>query len=90
MKAINSGAKEVWRSMYLGFFAMLPGVMFAGFLTLIMNLFGVDYEKHMIPLMLFGGACGGVWTSKKIILIAIEKMSDKATKWDIYEKIKSD
>ena len=69
---------------------MLPGLMFVALLTLIASLIGIDYESNVIPIMLFGGACGGVWTSKKMTLITIEKMSDQATKWDVYEKVKSD
>jgi Na+-transporting NADH:ubiquinone oxidoreductase subunit NqrE len=89
MNAIKSITKEVWRSLYLGFFAMLPGLMFVALLTLTASLIGIDYDSNIIPIMLFGGACGGVWMSKKMTLIVIEKMSDNATKWEIYEKVKS-
>ena len=89
MNAIKSGVKEVWRSMYFGFFAMLPGLMFVGLLMLIGTVLGIDDEKYMIPIMLFCGACGGVWTSKKVILIKIERMSDQTTKLDVYAKVKS-
>jgi hypothetical protein len=89
MNAIISGVKELLRTMYLGFFAMLPGVMFVGLLTLIASVVGIDYESNMTAIMFFGGACGGIWLSKKITLTKIEKISDQATKWDVYEEVKN-
>jgi len=88
MNAVMSGLKEVWQSMMLGFFAMLPGIFFVGFFQLLAHLVGIDYENNMIPIMLFGGACGGVWLSKKFILITIEKMSDQSNKREIYQALK--
>ena len=89
MKAIMSDLKEVWQSMMLGFFAMLPGIFFVGFFQLVSHLVGIDYENNMIPIVLFGGACGGVWLCKKFILITIEKMPDQTSKWEVYGLIKN-
>ncbi len=89
MEAVKSAARELKQVLFIGFFAMLPSLLFAAIPFLVFDWLGIDATKYEIVIFLFGGACGGCWTAKKMILFQIEKMQDHAKKWEIYNQVKS-
>ena len=89
MSNVWMAMKEFKQILFRGFFAMLPGLLFAAIPFLVFDWSGIDATKYEIVIFLFGGACGGCWTAKKMILFEIEKMQDHAKKWEIYNQVKS-
>jgi hypothetical protein len=86
MDKVIAGLKELWLILFKGAFAMLPGVFFIGVVTFLLALIDAEAASN-VWIWLFGGACGGCWLTKKMILNSIEKMSDQSSKLEIYKKI---
>lgn len=83
-------AQETWKLLFQGIFAMLPGVLFSVIPIVFFHLIGNKNLINHPALFLYGGACGGLWMGKKLILNDIEKIDETSSKWDIYNKVKGD
>jgi hypothetical protein len=81
-------ARAIWRILFHGIFAMLPGVFFTAIPIGFFYQIGNEHLLNHPALFLYGGACGGLWMGKKLILNDIEKIEESSSKWDIYNKVK--
>jgi hypothetical protein len=85
---MNRYIAATWDVLVNGFFAMIPGLLFAAIPAFFIVAFNAEDRIPMEVAILYGGSCGGYWVAKKILAIKIQKLTEQANKSDVLDLLK--